>query len=172
MKRATVALGMIAVLVGRVSAQDTSPIVSEGVVEASVEAVWTAWTANDALRAWLAPHAEIDLRLGGLMRTNYNPQGALGDAQTIENTILSFEPGRMISIRVAKFPDGFPFPNAVGEMWTAIYFETAGQGRTRVRIGGLGFRADEESQRMRAFFDRGNAATLRHLQHHFSPESR
>jgi hypothetical protein len=27
-----------------------------------------------SLRAWLAPHAAIDLRVGGLMRTNYEKQ--------------------------------------------------------------------------------------------------
>jgi uncharacterized protein YndB with AHSA1/START domain len=172
MRRSTAVLAFVAVLAGRASAQDTRPIVSGVVVEASAETVWTAWTTGDGLRAWLAPHAEIDLRLGGLMRTNYNKQGTLGDPQTIENTILSFEPGRMLSIRVTKFAPDFPFPNAVGDMWTVIYLEPAGEGRTRVRVVGLGFRTDEESQRMRTFFDRGNAVTLRQLQNYFSGASR
>jgi uncharacterized protein YndB with AHSA1/START domain len=169
---------LIAIMSGSANAQnassivtDTRPIVSEVVVEASAETVWTAWTTGAGLRAWLAPHAEIDLRLGGLMRTNYNQQGTLGDPQTIENTILSFEPSRMLSIRVTKFAPDFPFPNAVGDMWTVIYLEPAGEGRTRVRVVGLGFRTDEESQRMRTFFDRGNAVTLRQLQNYFSRAS-
>ncbi len=169
MKRGTVALAMVAVLCGNVSAaQDISPIVSEGLVEASLDAVWAAWTTGDGLRSWLAPHADIDLRVGGLMRTNYSAQGTLGDPHTIENTVLSFEPRRMISIMVAKAPDTFPFPNAIQEMWTVIYFEAAGPGRTKVRVVGLGFRPSEESQRMRAFFERGNATTLEQLQRHFS----
>ena len=172
MSRSTAVLALVVILAGPASAQDARPIVSEVVVEASVETVWAAWTTGEGLRAWLAPHAEIDLRLGGLMRTNYNPQGTLGDPQTIENSILSFEPGRMLSIRVTKFAPDFPFPNAVGDMWTVIYLEPAGGGRTRVRVVGLGFGADDESERMRAFFDRGNAVTLRQLQNHFSRASR
>ena len=35
--------------------------------------------AVSGLRSWLAPHAEIDLRIGGLMRANYDSRGALGD---------------------------------------------------------------------------------------------
>lgn len=74
----------------------------------------------------------------------------------------------MLSIQVAKVPKGFSFPNAVQHMWTVVYFEPLGPDRTRVRVVGLGFRADAESQRMRAFFDQGNAMTPQQLQRHFS----
>ena len=102
------------------------------------------------------------------MRTNYNAQGKLGDPGTIENVILSFEPQRMISIKVAKPPANFPFPNAVREMWTVLYFSPAGPSRTNVREVTLGFGPDPESQRMRAFFNQGNATTLNQLQRHFA----
>lgn len=172
MRQAAVVLATLAALGGPTRAQSVSPIVHEGVVEASLERVWTAFTTSDGLRSWLAPHAEIDLRIGGLMRTNYSPQGRLGDPQTIENTILSFEPRRMLSIRVSKAPDNFPFPNAIRQMWTVVYFEEAGPGRTTVREVSLGFTTDEESQRMRAFFKQGNATTLSQLQRHFAKSSR
>jgi uncharacterized protein YndB with AHSA1/START domain len=172
MRRSALVLAMLAVLGGSTSAQNVGPIVHEGIVEASLERVWTAFTTSEGLRSWLAPHAEIDLRIGGLMRTNYNPQGQLGDPQTIENTILSFEPGRMLSIRVSRAPDSFPFPNAVRDMWSVVYFAEAGPSRTTVREVSLGFSADEESQRMRAFFNQGNATTLHQLQKHFAGSSR
>ena len=149
-------------------AQDTTAIVAEAIIEAPTEAVWNAWATGAGLRSWLAPHAEIDLRVRGRMRTNYASKGSLGDATTIENTILSFEPERMLSIQVSKTPEGFPFPNAIQHMWTVMYFEPVGPDRTRVRVVGLGFRADAESQRMRAFFDQGNAMTLQQLQRRFA----
>lgn len=165
------ALVLVALLGGKAHAQELGPVVAEGIVDAPVDAVWAAWTTSEGLRGWLAPHAEIDLRVGGLMRTNYDPAGALGDAKTIENAILSFEPRRMLSIRVARAPQGFPFPNAIGQMWTVLYLDEAGPGRTRLRVVGLGFGADDESQRMRAFFDRGNAATVQALQRRFAARS-
>lgn len=164
-------LVMVLAFAGSARAQVTGPIVAEGVVEAPVEAVWNAWATGEGLRSWLAPHADIDLRVGGLMRTNYDAQDALGGPGTIHNEILSFDPGRMLSIRVVRFPERFPFPQAVGSMWTVIYFEPAGQHRTELRIVGLGFQPDEQSQQMRAFFDRGNVQTLQVLQRHFSPPS-
>jgi uncharacterized protein YndB with AHSA1/START domain len=147
---------------------DISPLVHEGLVEAPLAEVWNVWSTGAGLRQWMAPHAEIDLRVGGLMHANYRPDGQLGDSQTIVNTVLSFEPMRMISIKVVKAPDGFPFPNAITQMWSVIYFTAVDANKTAVREVSLGFGADEESQRMRAFFNKGNSATMRQLQKHFA----
>jgi uncharacterized protein YndB with AHSA1/START domain len=168
MKRGVIALAIVASICGYARAQDVGPIAHEGIVEAPLADVWAAFATSEGLRSWLAPHAEIDLRVGGVMRTNYSPQGQLGDPQTIENAILSFEPQRMISIKVAKAPANFPFPNAIREMWTVMYFSSAGASRTTVREVSLGFGNDPESQRMRAFFNQGNATTLSLLQKHFT----
>jgi len=160
---------LLAVLwMGGVHAQDTGPIVSEAVIEAAPSEVWAVWSTGAGLRTWLAPHAEIDLRIGGLMRTNYNPQGTLGDPSTIENAILSFEPDRMLSIRVVRTPEGFPFATAIQKMWTVIYLDPVDGGLTRIRVVGLGFTSTEESQRMREFFQIGNDATVRQLQDRFT----
>ena len=143
-------------------------IVTEGVVAAPVTTVWTAWTTTTGLKSWLAPNVDIDLRLDGLMRTNYDPKGSLGDPGTIENRVLSFEPEKMLSIRVAKAPDKFPFRTKIGEMWTVLYFEPTSDGKTLLRIVELGFGSDEESQRMKDYFKRGNAFTLSQLQKRFA----
>jgi uncharacterized protein YndB with AHSA1/START domain len=172
MPRAAFSLLIIAVLCGSARAQDPAPVVHEGVVEAPLARVWAAFTTSDGLRAWLAPHAQIDLRVGGVMRVNYDADGQLGDPQTIENTILSFEPSRMLSIKVSKPPANFPFPNAVRHMWTVVYFESEGPSRTKMREVTLGFGADDESQKMRAFFSTGNATTLAQLQRHFAGSAR
>jgi len=163
---------MLGLLGGSASAQELKPIVAEGDINAPIDAVWSAWATTAGLQAWLAPHVEIEMRVGGLMRTNYRAAGALGDGNTIENRVLAFEPGRMLSIQVAKAPANFPFPNAIYKMWTVMYFEPAPSNRTHVRVVGLGFSADEESQKMRAFFERGNAETIDSLRQHFERTSR
>lgn len=144
-------------------------IVTECIVAAPVSEVWAAWTTTAGLKSWLAPHVDIDLRIDGLMRTNYDPKGSLGDPGTIENKVLSFEPEKMLSIRVAKAPEKFPFKNKTGEMWTVLYFQPTRDGKTSLRIVGLGFGNDAESQRMKDFFKQGNAFTLGQLQKRFAP---
>jgi len=146
-------------------AQDS--IVAEGVINAPVGAVWNAWATTAGLRAWLAPQADVDLRIDGSMRANYDPKGSLGDAATIENKVLAYEPERMLAIKVAKAPDNFPFRARVHEMWTVLYFQGTPDGKTALRIVGMGFAPDVESQRMKEFFRQGNAFTLSQLQKRF-----
>lgn len=145
----------------------TGPLVHEGIVEAPVADVWAAFTTKEGIESWMVPHGEIDLRVGGLMRTHYGADGVLGDPETIENTILSFEPQRMLSIKATKPPASFPHKDAIANMWSVIYFEPVDEARTRVRIVGLGYGEDEESQQLRAKFDWGNAYTLKKLQERF-----
>jgi len=153
------------------SRADGNPLVHEGVVSAPIESVWDALTTKTGQESWMTAHSEIDLKLGGLMRTHYDPKGQIGDSGTIENTILCFEPKRMLSFRVSKPPDGFPFPKEVQAMWTVIYLDVEQPGKTRIRIVGLGFGGDEKSEKMRDFFDRGNAFTLNRLQERFAPKT-
>ncbi len=172
--RFVVVLGLLVALAFLGSAavprsQAAEPLVTEGLIEAPVKAVWEAFTTSAGLRSWMAPLADIDLKLDGKMRANYRSDGVLGDTNTIVNRILSFEPERMLSIRVDRAPTGFPFPEAVKSMWTVIHFEPAAENRTRMRVVGLGFTDEPESVRMRAFFDRGNAYTLQMLQEKFAP---
>ena len=47
----------------------------------------------------MVAHAEIDLKIGGKMKTRYDPKGAVDDSKAIENTILSYEPMRMSSFK-------------------------------------------------------------------------
>jgi hypothetical protein len=119
----------------------------------------------------MAPHVDVELKIGGKLKTQYDAKGSVDDATAVENTILSYEPFRMLSIKATKAPDGFPFPNAIKNMWTVIYFSPVGRQRTRIRIVSMGFRSDDESRKMREFFDRGNAFTLKQLQQRFVHKS-
>lgn len=143
-------------------------VVTEGVIEAPVGAVWAAFTTNEGQESWNVAQAEIDLKVGGLMRTHYDPKGKIGDPHTIENTILCFEPNRLLAIQVKSPPANFPFKDAIQKMWTVIRFEDAGPSRSRVSIVGVGYGDDEDSRKLRNFFDKGNAYTLKKLQEKFA----
>lgn len=165
----TVIAGGLRPMSGIATPQD-NPLVHEAIVNGSVDEVWQAFTTSSGLQAWMVPHAEIDLKVGGKMRTNFNPQGKLGDEETIENLILSFEPKRMLSFRVSQTPVGFPFVNAVKSVWTVVYFEALGLRQTRVRQVSLGFGEDEESRKMRGFFETADAGLLASLQKRFAAQ--
>ena len=167
MKRTVWALLIVAALSVPAAAQDVTPVTVDGSVGAPVNAVWDAWTTNEGLRSWLTPQADIDLRVGGLIRTNYREQERLGDPGTIVYTILAVEPRRVLALQITGPPSNFPFPTIVQKMSTVLYFLAVDDQVSRVRIVSGPFGADEESQRMRAFFETGNAILMDQLQRHF-----
>jgi uncharacterized protein YndB with AHSA1/START domain len=150
---------------------NTSRIETEGLIDAEIDSVWSSFTTKHGIEAWMVPHAEIDLKVGGKMRTHYNPKGVLGDAGTIENTILSFDPKRMLSIKISKTPAKFPFPNAYQATWSVLYFDAVSPSQTRVKIVMQGYGDNEESQKLRQFFVKGNAFTLTKLKEHFEKKA-
>jgi uncharacterized protein YndB with AHSA1/START domain len=145
------------------------PLVNEAIINAPAAEVWRMFTTRQGMESWMVAHADIDLRVGGLIRTRYEREGALGDDKTIVNQIISFEPERMLSLKVHQPPADFAFRGAVKDMWTVIYFQPLGADMTNVRIVGLGFTENEESKKMREFFARGNSWTLEQLQKKYWP---
>lgn len=143
-----------------------TPLVHEIVVAAPVANVWRSWSTSTGLSGWLAPLATIELRPGGTLRVSYDGSG-VDSATAVVNEILSFDPQRMLSFRVARAPSNFPHAAAVSAMWTVVYLEPVSATATRVRavVNGLG--DDEAGQNARAFFEAGNAETLRRLAERF-----
>jgi len=107
--------------------------------------------------------AEVDLRIGGLIRSRYGADGVLGDDQTIENEILAYEPPPMIAFRIPTTPADSPFKEAWKHTWTVVTLTSLDDGRTHVRGTSLGYGADPESLAMRQFFERGNDQTIKTL---------
>jgi uncharacterized protein YndB with AHSA1/START domain len=139
------------------------PIVTEAIIDAPLAEVWQAFTTRDGIESWMVAKTDIDLRPGGLWRTSYSKDSNLNDDASIHQMILAYDPGRMLAFRTIKPPKNFPFPNAIAKTWTVTYFETVGDSRTKITAHMLGFGDDDESQKMRAFFERGNKTTLDNL---------
>jgi uncharacterized protein YndB with AHSA1/START domain len=146
------------------------PQVTEGFINASPAEVWRIFTTAEGYKLTGAAHAEVDLKIGGLIRAHYNPKGQLGDAETIVNEILAYEPERMLAIRIKQPPVGFPHKDAVAGTWTVIYINPAGDNMTQVRIIGLGYTDSPQSQAMRKYFAEGNRWTLEHIGKRYWPK--
>jgi len=154
------------------SGESTPSFVNEGTIDAPVAAVWNVWTTGEGYKSLGVAQADVDLRIGGLIRSRYNASGVLGDEETIENRILAFEPQRMIAIRIDRPPKSFPFKEAWKKTWTVITLTDLGNNRTHIRNASMGYGTDEESMAMRKFFEAGNASTLETLQSHFTQAHR
>ena len=151
---------------------DALSFVNEGTINAPIADVWNVWSTSEGYKAVGVALADVDLRVGGLIRSRYAADGTLGDEQTIENEILAFEPPRMIAFRIHKTPSNFPFKDAWKHTWTVVTLTALPDGRTHMRAASLGFGSDPESMAMRRFFERGNAQTLQMLTAHFDRPAR
>ena len=138
-------------------------VVTEGIVNAPIAEVWRMWTTKEGTESWMVAKSEIDLRVGGSFRTSYNKASTLEGDDSIHHVILAFDPLKMFAMHTIKPPKNFPFPNAILKTWTVVYFEPVGETKTKVTGRMLGFTDDDESQKMRAFFETGNNTTLEAL---------
>ncbi|MGE5213405.1 MAG: SRPBCC domain-containing protein, partial [Nitrospirota bacterium] len=66
---------ILAVCPGVVRAQENHRLVHEALVNAPLEQVWAAFTTKAGLESWMVAHAEIELKIGGRMKTQYDPKG-------------------------------------------------------------------------------------------------
>jgi uncharacterized protein YndB with AHSA1/START domain len=146
------------------------PVVNSGVVEAPVGEVWEALTTSRGITTWMVPAGEVELAIGGKYRTSYTKDSDLKGPDVIENTILAYDPERMISFRNTRAPEGFPFFEAMQRVWTVVYLDPVDENRTRVTFKMLGFGTDPDSVKMREFFVHGNAMTLGSLVKRFTKE--
>jgi len=143
-----------------IPAASVDQVVTTGIVNAPVSEVWKALTTKEGIESWMVAKTEFELRVGAIWKTSYSQDSTLDDDAAIHHTILAYDPGRMLSFRTIKYPKGFAFANAIAKTWTVIYLEPVGERQTRFTGRMLGFTEDQESQKMRAFFDRGNQQTL------------
>lgn len=146
------------------------PLVHSAVIAAPRAEVWKAWTTSEGIRKWMVPNGEVELKIGGKFRTSYTKDSDLTGPDVIENTILAYDPGKMISFRNTKSPDRFPFKTAMEKVWTVVYLDDAEGQKTRVTVRMIGFDPTEESQKMKSFFRQGNQATLDSLSKLFAPK--
>lgn len=149
-------------------AENALSFVNEGVVDAPVEEVWKIVSTSDGYKVLGPSQAEVDLRIGGAIRSRYGNDGPLGDDQTIENRILAFEPPTMLALQIYKPPKSFPFKQAWKSCWTVLTLKPLDNGHTLVRAASLGYGSDEESQAMRRFFEAGNGEVIQNIQKHFA----
>jgi len=143
-------------------------LIHEMIIDAPLADVWAAFTVEEHITQWMVPMAEVDFHIGGTLRTNYKPDGVIGDENTIEHTFLAFEHERMLAMQVTKCPADFPFREEVKHMWSVMYFDPITPDRTYLRIAGIGYGTGGNWDRMRAFFKQGNAWELQQLKQYLA----
>lgn len=99
-----------------------SSITITTIVHAPIEAVWESWTKPEHITKWAfasddweAPHAENDVRVGGIFTTHMQAKdrsegfdftGVYTDVKELRHLAYNIEDGRQVDITFEETPEG------------------------------------------------------------------
>ncbi len=139
-------------------------LIQEFTVNAPVDSVWNAYTTKKGWESWAVPLAEIDLKVGGYIKTNYNKDGEIGDNTTIVTHIINYVPKRLITLQ-AEITDNFPafMKEEAEDFYNIIYFDAMENGTTAVKSFGIGYKNNPKYLSLMEYFIPANEKTLMDL---------
>ncbi|MCR5879002.1 SRPBCC domain-containing protein [Phenylobacterium sp. J367] len=126
-----------------------------------------AFSTAEGYRAWATPVAQVDLKVGGIIETSYDPAAKFGNPENIKNQILAYEPGHMLVFRNVQAPSGLPGREKFGDIVSVAQFEDAGPGQTKVTLSSIGYAPGEPYDTLYRHFAWGNAYSLTKLKESF-----
>jgi uncharacterized protein YndB with AHSA1/START domain len=129
---------------------------------ASIEDVWRAYTTADGWTAWASPKAEIDLRVGGTIRTAY--EGEIGGSKTNTLHIVNYVPYRLLTLR-ADVSSNWPeiMQEDAEKLSNVVLFDEIADGVTRIESFGIGYTDAPEYDQLMGFFIKGNESLYQNL---------
>ena len=112
---------------------DELVLVQEAWFDAPVADLWRAYTTAEGMRSWAAPAAEVDLRIGGEIRTNYLPGKKVGEEGTNTVHVLAYVPERLLTLQAEPSPLWPESLRAEADRFSnVILFEALGEKRSHV----------------------------------------
>ncbi|MFK7817292.1 MAG: SRPBCC domain-containing protein [Planctomycetaceae bacterium] len=139
-------------------------LIHETTLNAPVAKVWDAYTTSEGWKSWVAPVAKVDLKIGGLIKTNYRKGGKLTDEDAITLHIINYVPQRALTFQ-AELGKNFPaiLKSREKQMFNLLTFEPIGKGKTKLVSYGIGYKDSPELQAMMKFFVKANEDSLLQL---------
>ena len=134
------------------------------VVSVALDSVWNAFTTKKGWEGWAAAKAEIDLKVNGTIKTNYNKSGVIGDESTITLHILNYVPKRLLTLQ-AELTNNFPdfMKEDEKDLYNVIHFEKIAPNETKVVSYGIGYKKNEKYMSLMKFFIQGNEQSYQNL---------
>ena len=138
-------------------------LVQEASFSAPREEVWRAYTTAEGWTAWAAPKAQIDLRVGGTIRTAY--QGEIGGSNTNTLHIVNYVPERLLTLR-AELSSNWPeiMQEDAENLSNVILFDEIADGVTRIQSFGIGYTDAPEYDNLMDFFIKANERLYQNLE--------
>ena len=153
-------------VVSTIDSTDSSGLVliQEFTVDAPIDAVWEAYTTKQGWESWAVPFAEVNLKVGGVIKTNYSKTAAIDDSTTIVTHIINYVPKKLITLQ-AKITDNFSefMKQEADDFYNVIYLDEVESGKTNVKSYGIGYKNTPKYLSLMEYFIPANEMTLLNL---------
>ena len=133
-------------------------------VDVALDSVWKAYTTKKGWESWATAMAEVDFKINGKIKTNYNKNGKIGDDATIILHVINFVPLSMITLQAeltANFPEFMKEDEK--DLYNMILFEEVTPTQTKVISYGIGYKNNEKYNALLKFFIEGNERSYLNL---------
>ena len=139
-------------------------LIQEFIVKSPIDSVWNAYTTKKGYESWAAPLAEVDLKVGGFIKSNYNKEGKIGDSTTIVTHIINYVPKKLITLQ-AEITDNFPefMIKEAKDFYNVIYFNEMENEYTSVKSFGIGYKNNPKYLSLMNYFIPANEKILMNL---------
>ncbi len=133
-------------------------------INVSLDSVWNAYTTKKGWESWATAIAEVNFKINGLIRTNYNKKGKIGDDSTITLHVVNYIPKRQITLQ-AELTKNFPefMKKDEKDLFNVIHFREINATKTEVTSYGVGYKNNQKYKSLLKFFIQGNAASYINL---------
>ena len=134
------------------------------VVNVSLDSVWNAYTTKKGWESWAVAIAEIDFKINGTIKTNYNKNGKIGDESTITLNVINYLPKKMITLQ-AELTKNFPsfMKDDEKDLYNIILFEEVSATQTKIISYGIGYKPNKQYKLLLKFFIKGNEQSYLNL---------
>ena len=139
-------------------------LIQEFEVNVPVEKAWEAYSTKAGWESVFTALAEVDFRINGTIKTNYNKSGTIGDSSTIILHIINYVPNRLLTLQ-AELTNNFPafMKEDAKNLYNVISFESQGPAKTKITSFGIGYRNNPKYLSLMKFFISGNERSYLNL---------
>ena len=134
------------------------------IVNVALDSVCNAYTTKKGWESWATSIAEVDFKINGLIRTNYNKDGEIGDDSTITLHVINYIPKHMLTLQ-AEITKNFPefMKTDEKDLFNMVLFEEISPSKTKVVSYGIGYKNNKKYMSLMKFFIQGNEQSYLNL---------
>lgn len=134
-------------------------------VSASLADVWRSWTTTEGVESFIAPKANVELRVGGPYEWYFAVESPPGEQGSEDCRVLSYIPMRMLSFE-------WNAPPSFGELrhiktYVVLEFDESQPGTVEVTLTHRGWGDSEEWQKVYDYFDSAWGYVMGQLKSYF-----